>query len=331
MPVDPHIDPPLKALFEALAQDLPDAPAPDDHAEIRRRADETMLLIRPPVAETVTVADHQVAIDGETTIRVRTYRPAGLAQPSPTLFFIHGGGWYQGTLDTAEVEMGPLPELVPCATVSVEYRLAPEHPFPAAIDDCLAGYRWMLDHADEIGVDTSRIAIAGTSAGGNLAAALCLRLRDAGMTMPIVQLLDVPALDHTMASPSIVEMGEGAGLTAEAVSDYSGHYLAGHDPRDPIASPLHAADLSGLPPAVILSAENDPIRDDGERYLRALHEAGIPAACFRVLAQPHGGWVIPLTITSRLVLDVRVSTLRRAFAGTLDPLSPPPATVDAPS
>ena len=170
----------------------------------------------------------------------------------------------------------------------------PEHKFPIPLDDCTAAYRWMVDHADELGVDLDRLAIGGTSAGGNLAAALCLRIRDEQLPMPLLQLLDVPALDLTMASASVTEVGDGAGLTGAALAGYVEHYLA--DPADatnPLVSPLLADDLSGLPPAVIIVAEHDPVRDDGERYLVRLHEAGVAAASFRVLAQFHGGWIIP--------------------------------------
>ena len=317
-----HLDPPLQMLFGAM-RDAPqeDPPAPDDYDEIRRRADTTMLLIRPAFSDDVETAEHEIAVDAG-TIRVRTYRPRSLATPMPTLFFIHGGGWFQGNLDTAEVEMGLHPDAVPCFVVSVEYRLAPEHKFPIPLDDCTAAYRWMIDHAEELGVDIDRLAIGGTSAGGNLAAALCLRIRDEQMPMPLLQLLDVPALDLTMGSASVTEVGDEAGLTGEALAGYVEHYLA--DPADavnPLASPLLADDLSGLPPAVVVVAEHDPVRDDGERYLVRLHEAGVAAASFRVLAQFHGGWIVPVTITSRLVADLRVAALQRAFAGTLDPLA----------
>lgn len=315
-----HLDPPLQALFAALRAAAPEEPpATDDHDEMRRRANSTMLLVRPPLPADMEVAEHEVPVPGA-VIRVRTYRPAGVAAPMPTLFFVHGGGWFQGNLDTAEVEMGAMAERVPCFAVSVEYRLAPEHPFPVPLDDCVAAYEWMLANAEQLGVDITRIAIAGTSAGGNLAAALCLVARDRGLTAPVVQLLDVPALDLTLGSPSVTEVGEGAGLTGEMLGAYVRHYLA--EPGDalqPYASPLLAPDLSGLPPAVIIVAEHDPVRDDGERYLVRLHEAGVPAASFRVLAQFHGGWVIPFTMTSRLVPDLRRDTLRRAFDGTLVP------------
>jgi len=317
-----HIDPPLRMLFDGMAEGPAEAPPdPDDHSEIRRRANETMLLVRPTFSADLETNDVTIPVDGA-EIAVRTYRPSGLAAPMPTLFFVHGGGWFQGNLDTAEVEMGPLPERAPCFTVSVDYRLAPEHPYPVPLDDCLAAYRWMIDNAETLGVDTTRIAIAGTSAGGNLAAALCLRLRDEGLPMPILQLLDVPALDLTMSSESVTSKGTGAGLTGEAATAYAIAYIGGADAANPYISPLFADDLSGLPPAVVIVAEQDPVRDDGERYVQRLHEAGVAAAGFRVLAQIHGGWIIPLTVTSRLVPDLRVTALQRAFARTLDPLNP---------
>jgi acetyl esterase len=318
-----HVDPPLKMLFDAMAAAPASTPPdPEDHDEVRRRANETMLLIRPQFAADIETTDVELPVDAG-AITVRTYRPASVPLPMPTLFFIHGGGWFQGNLDTAEVEMGTLPESVPCFTVSVAYRLAPEHRFPTPLDDCHAAYRWLVENADSLGVDVTRIAIAGTSAGGNLAAALCIRIRDEGLPMPVVQMLDAPALDLTMASPSVATNAEGAGLTREALSGYVGRYLrdAG-DATNPLASPLFADDLSGLPPAVIVVAEHDPVRDDGERYLARLHDAGVAAASVRVLAQFHGAWIIPITVTSRVVADLRIATLRRAFEGTLDPLAP---------
>jgi acetyl esterase len=308
--VEVKLDPPLQAIVDALAAQRPAESEPDLDKR-RAEADATMMLVHRPEAG-VTKTDH-VAGD----VAVRVLRPDGLPTPAPALFFIHGGGWFQGNLDTSEVECGHMATRAGCVVVFVDYRLAPTHPHPAALTDCVTAYRWVLDNAAELGIDTARIAIGGTSAGGNLAAAVCLYLRDHGVPMPILQLLDVPCLDFTLSSPSYTDVGTGAGLTTDAVREYVGWYLgADGDATDPYASPLHAADLSGLPPAFIVVAEYDPVRDDGERYLRALHAAGVAAACFRVLGHFHGGWVIPLTATSHLVEDVRASALRRAFEGS---------------
>ena len=304
------LDPPIQRLFDLFA-DRPVVP-PDDLDERRRQADATMVLASTGPQLGVSVADHTVPVaDGEITVRVTRPDAAG---PAPALLFIHGGGWSQGNLDTAEVECGPLASTVPCAVVSVGYRLAPEHPFPTPLDDCVAAYAWLLDQAEALGIDATRIAVGGTSAGGNLAAALCLATRDRGLPMPCFQLLDVPGLDLTLGSPSITDPTTQIGLTGPAVAEYAGWYVP--DPADrtnPLVSPLLAPDLSGMSPALIVVAEHDPVRDDGERYLAALHAAGVSAAAVRVLSHPHGGWVIPGTLTHHLVRDLRAAALRQAF------------------
>jgi acetyl esterase len=313
------LDPPLRAILEAFGRAQPTPP--DDLDERRRQADATMLLASTGPEDGVTVADHAVPVTGgEISVRVSTPDHGGDRGTQPALLFLHGGGWFQGNLDTAAVECGPLASTVPCVVVSVGYRLAPEHPFPTPLDDCLAAYRWLLGHTGELGVDRSRIAVGGTSAGANLAAALCLAARDRGLPRPCLQLLDVPALDLTLSSPSIGDGDNQVGLTSDIVTTYVGFYVPDPTQRsDPLASPLLADDLAGLPPAVIVVAEHDPVRDDGERYLQRLHAAGVPAAAVRVLAHPHGGWVVPVTATHGLVLDLRAAALRRAFAGTLVP------------
>ena len=315
-----HLDPPLQMIIDLVSQAA--APAPRSTRPTSRpfvpRPMRRCCCCAAPLAPGIEVADHTIEVSGG-SIRVRTYRPDTIDQSAPAVLFIHGGGWMQGNLDTAEIESGPLAELVPCFVASVEYRLAPEHPFPTAIDDCLAAYHWLRDSSERFGLDPARIAVAGTSAGGNLAGALCIAARDAGLPLPCVQLLDIPALDLTLSSPSIHAVDTQAGLTGDDVARYAAQYLQGADATNPLASPLHAADLTGMPPAVIVVAEHDPVRDDGERYLQRLHESGVAAAAVRVLAHFHGGYFIPVTITSRLVLDLRVSALRRAFAGTLVP------------
>jgi acetyl esterase len=312
------LDPPLQRIADLLAG-AGDEPEPTDLDEIRAKANATMLILATERDPAIEVAEHTVAVEGG-EIRVRVLTPTDVPAPRPGLLFIHGGGWFQGNLDTAEVECGPLATLAGCVVVSVEYRLAPEHPFPVPLDDCTAAYEWLLGHVDELGIDPARIAFAGTSAGGNLAAALTLVARDRGLPQPLVQLLDAPALDLTLASPSMIEQGSDGGLTRDAVDTYAGYYVGERGDRThPRVSPLHEPDLTGLAPAVVVVAELDPVRDDGERWVEALHAADVPAACFRVAAQFHGGWVIPLTVTAGLVSDLRASALRRAFAGTLVP------------
>lgn len=304
-----QIDPAVQAVFVGLAASAP--PPPTDLEERRRQANSTMLLLATEEPGT-TSTDHSVAVPGG-SIRVRVRRPEG-TDVLPAVYFVHGGGWFQGDLDTAEIECGPLASQASCVVVSVEYRLAPEHPFPTPLEDVVAGWHWLHEHAAEHGIDTTRVAVAGTSAGGNLAAALCLVARERGLPLPLLQLLDVPALDLTGGSPSLSEVGDAAGLTATQVKEFADWYAGGTDLGDPLLSPLLADDLTGLPPAVVVVAEHDPVRDDGERWVAALQAAGVAAAGVRVLTHLHGSWILPGTLTAGMVRDLRVSALTRAFS-----------------
>jgi acetyl esterase len=317
------LDPPLQVIIDALSG-ARDAEPPADLDQRRAQSNQTMLLIGQPRGEGVVSTDHTIPVSGgEIVVRVLHPRrapsgPGAADGPLPTFFSLHGGGWFQGNLDTAEVEAGPMTGDLGCVTVLPGYRLAPEHPFPIPLDDCVAAYEWMLANADELGIDRDHVVVGGQSAGANLAAALALVIRDRGLHQPAAQLLDVPALDLTLASPSMATESAG-GLSGAEVEQFAAWYLDGHDPKDPLASPLHADDVSGLPPTVVLVAEMDPVRDDGERWVTRLHEAGVPAAGIRVQAQLHGSWIIPVTITSRLIPEMRRHVLREAFAGTLVP------------
>ena len=304
-----HVDPVVQAVFANIRP----GEVPTDLDERRAQANATFKLLYVPEAG-ATVEDHDLG-----AFRVRVIRPADATGELPGLLFIHGGGWFQGDLDTAEVECGPMATGVGCVVVSVDYRLAPEHPFPAPLEDCISAWEWLHEKAGALGIDSSRVAIAGTSAGGNLAAALCVAAKERGLPMPIAQLLDVPATDLTMQSPSLAAYAGNAGLTSAEVDQFASWYAGDTDRANPLISPLLAPSLEGLPPAVVLVAEHDPIRDDGERWVRALQGAGVPAMGIRVLAHLHGTWVLPFTVTSRLVQDLRQSALRRAFEGTLVP------------
>lgn len=312
------LDPPIRRIVEGLGGAAPERPA--DFAERRRQADETLLLIHPGPQPGVTYEDRTIAVDGG-EIPVRLLRPEALGAPMPTLLYLHGGGWSQGNLDTSEVECGPLASTVPCLVVAVGYRLAPEHPFPTPLHDCVAAYEWVLANHEELGVDPDRVAVGGGSAGANLAAALCLVARDRGLPLPCFQLLDMPAFDLTMSSASYDEHGH-PGFDRDAIGEWIGFYLGGDvEPTHPRVSPLFEPDLRGLPPALISVGELDPVRDDGERYLERLREADVPAVGIRVLGHPHGGWIIPVTATYRLMGDLRAAAVRRAFDGTLLPFA----------
>ena len=188
---------------------------------------------------------------------LRVYTPRGGSVPFPLLVFIHGGGFVVCDLGTHDALCRNLCAGAGCVVASVDYRLAPEHRFPAAPDDCLAATRWAAEHAAELGADPARVAVGGDSAGGNLAAVVALRVRDEGGPRLAAQLLLYPTTDAAAAAmPSLVENAEGFGLTARDMAWFKGHYLA--DPAqttNPHASPLRAADLRGLPPALVQTAE----------------------------------------------------------------------------
>jgi len=225
--------------------------------------------------------------DGE--IPLRLYRPAAGAKPLPALVYFHGGGWTIGDLDTHDVLCRELVERSGCAVVAVDYRLAPEHRFPAAVDDCVAAARWVHGQAAALGIDGARLALGGDSAGGNLAAVVALTLRDEGGPAVQLQLLIYPATDMRAVAPSHTANGQGYVLTADSVNYYRGHYIAARTQWDDWrASPLLHPDLSRLPPALVITAGFDPLRDEGRQYADALSQAGVPTqyVCFE--RQIHG-------------------------------------------
>ena len=221
-------------------------------------------------------------------IPVRVYTPEGDG-PFPLLVYVHGGSWVICTLDTHDGLCRRLANQAGCVVVSVDYRLAPEHPFPAAPEDCYAATQWVAAHATTLNGDATRVAVGGDSAGGNLAAVVALLARERGGPPLVFQLLIYPATDLRMGSPSIEENAEGYGLTKRDMLWFRGHYLrSAADATDPLASPLLAPDLRGVPPALIITAEYDPLWDEGERYGARLREAGVPVTISRYDGMIHG-------------------------------------------
>ncbi len=235
------------------------------------------------------VKDHAIA-SGTTRITVREYRPAGSAAmtQSPALLYLHGGGWTIGDLETHDVLCRSLCNQAQCVVLSVDYRLAPEHAFPTAYDDALAAFDWAVTEAQTLGIDASRIAIGGDSAGGNLAAAACIGLRDKPF-QPAFQLLIYPATDMRAVAPSHQRNGEGYLLTSDAIAWFTAQYLAqAADAIDWRASPLLAASHAELPPALVLTAGFDPLRDEGLQYADALSVAGVATQYICFERQIHG-------------------------------------------
>ena len=239
--------------------------------------------VAPGVELTDTTAAGQVG-----PLPVRVHRPAGLAGPLPLVVEYHGGGWTIGSLDHADWLCSNVAAAACALVVSVDYRLAPTHRWPAAAEDCYAALVDVVNRAEELGADPDRVAVMGDSAGGNLSAVVSLMARDRGGPRISFQGLLYPATDLTLSSPSLEENADAPILTRDDCVAFRDHYLGGQDPRHPYASPLFAPDLAGLPPALVQVAEHDPIRDDGLRYADALHAAGVPVRTTQYVGMPHG-------------------------------------------
>lgn len=284
MPLHPQ----LKVLADGMAAQgqKPMHELTPDEAREGYRALGTMMGAGEDVA---SVEDRRIpGPAGEIPLRI--YRPEG-SGPFGVLVFYHGGGWVIGGLDTHDRECRALCRGAGCLVVAVDYRLAPEHPFPAAVDDSFAALRWVGAHAADLGGDPARIAVGGDSAGGNLSAVMAQLARDAGGPSLRFQLLVYPAVDQRQPSlyPSMEENAAGPFLTRDSMEYFSGHYLCDGewDHTDPRLSPLLADSLEGLPPALVVTAEFDPLRDEGEAYAAALKEAGVAVELHRYDGMAH--------------------------------------------
>ncbi len=234
-------------------------------------------LAAPQTIEVHQIHDRTIPGPGG-EIPVRIYRPGG-DDAKPAIVFYHGGGWVIGSLDTHDGACRAYANATDAVVVSVDYRLAPEHPFPAASDDAFAALEWVHAQADDLGIDTTRVAVAGDSAGGNLAAVVAQIARDAGGPPVCFQLLIYPVTDHEFDSDSMNDNAEGYFLTRDAMRWFFSHYLDDQEQgADPLVSPIRASDLSGLPPAFVMTAEFDPLRDQGVAYAVAMSEAGTVVA-----------------------------------------------------
>ncbi|HLZ55573.1 MAG TPA: alpha/beta hydrolase [Ktedonosporobacter sp.] len=270
-----------------------------------------------PAGEAVAKVENRSIPGPAGEIPVRIYTPEGTG-PFPVLVFFHGGGWVICNLDTHDGQCRSLANGAGCVVVSVDYRLAPEHKFPAAPQDCYAATLWVAEHAAEINGDASRIAVGGDSAGGNLTAVVTQMVRDQGGPRLVFQLMIYPGTDFTSQTLSKKENGEGYFLTLEDMDWFEGHYLNSEaDKLNPLASPLLAKDLSNLPPALILTAEYDPLRDEGEEYGRRLREAGVPVIVRRYNGLIHGFFGMALIVDeAKRAVQETSQTLREAFAAS---------------
>jgi acetyl esterase len=287
---------------------------------------ERRALTQPAAPDVALVRDlHAQAADGNVPLRL--YRPLGSVADTrlPVLVYFHGGGWTMGDLDTHDTLCRELANGAGCAVVSVDYRLGPEHRFPAAVHDCIAATRWVQAHAAALGLDARRLAVGGDSAGGNLAAVVAIAARDDTKTagaLPIrFQLLIYPATDMRRGAASHQQLGQGYLLTQDTLAYFHDHYIddAAHD-LDWRASPLLHPDLRKLPPALVLTAGYDPLRDEGLAYAQRLSEAGVRTTHLCFERQIHG------FITMGRVIDeaneavaICADALRRALGFTPSP------------
>jgi len=279
----------MQGVIERAAKsDLP--PFHTVSAEAARRIyRETRAVLGPPVPEVGEVRD-LVAPGPAGPIPLRLYRGLATAAgaPSPVLIYFHGGGWTIGDLDTHDIVCRTLANNARCAVIAADYRMGPEHKFPAAVEDCVAVVRWVAQQAGRLAVDATRIAVGGDSAGGNLATVVAITLRDVGGPPLVFQALVYPATDQRMDSASHAKFGDGYLLTRKNMLWFRGNYLSPEDYDDWRASPIRAADLTRLPPAHIITAGYDPLVDEGRAYSDRLVAAGVPVLyeCFEGMA--HG-------------------------------------------
>lgn len=310
MPVTPEVQSILD--FIAAAEGPPREEL--DPAELRQGyAALNMVESRPEMA---SVTDRVVPGPGG-DIPIRVYVPTDEPGPRPVLVYFHGGGWVIGSVDTHDGTARAVAESSGVTVVSVDYRLAPENPFPAAIDDALAAIRWVVQHASELDVDPGRLALGGDSAGGNLAAVAAQELNTAGAVSVRFQLLIYPVTDGTMAYPSIDENAEGYFLTKATMTWFWQQYVGDGDRTGPRVSPMHAGDeaLAAAPPTLVITAEYDPLRDEGEAYAARLRAAGVDATATRYDGMIHGFFSMrDLIPEGKAAVDQAGEALRTALA-----------------
>jgi acetyl esterase len=286
------LDPQAALALQKLASHNAQAGPQPSPEQLRALYQSRRPFTEAPIPAVGISRDHRLS-QGSETLTVREIRPAQASaqQVLPALLYLHGGGWMVGDIETHDVICRTLANAAGCTVISPDYRLAPEHPFPAAYDDTLATHAWMLAHAEQLRIAPDRIAVGGDSAGGNLAAAACLGLRGLPHA-PVFQLLIYPVTGVRTDTASYQANGQGYGLTQAGMANYLAAYLGPAGPdglTEPWrAAPMLAASLKGLPPALVLTAGFDPLRDDGQLYADALSSAGVPTqyVCFE--RQIHG-------------------------------------------
>lgn len=279
MPLDPQAKAFLDKLSRTRLGGLHRLPVPLARAKFA--------LVTPfagPLVKDLEINEIRIA----NLLTARVYR-ASQENPVPALIYFHGGGWVVGSLDAVDAICRRIAKSSECTVISVAYRLAPEHKFPVPLEDCYLAVRWIFECADDLKVDRKRIAVGGDSAGGNLAAAVCLLARDRSGPRIAFQLLIYPATDASLDSQSQREFAEGFYLTRTEILWFLRHYLTRpEEAENPLVSPLKAKSLENLPRACVITAEYDPLRDEGEAYATHLREAAVPVELVRFDGMIHG-------------------------------------------
>ena len=256
--------------------------------ELRQQLRTMVALMDEPAPKLARIED--ITIPGPAgAIPARLYDAAAAdATARPVVAYFHGGGWVQGDLETHHGLCARIAERAGVIVVAVDYRLAPEHPFPAAVDDCFAAYRWLRAHASELGGDPLRVAVAGDSAGGNLSAVVSQQAARAGEAVPACQVLIYPAVDFALDTPSHADLAEGHIIPRDRILWYAARYIPNEADRlDPRAAPLRTPDLRGQPPALVITGGFDPLRDEGLAYAEKLRAAGVDVVYHEYPGQIH--------------------------------------------
>lgn len=309
MPLDPEAQRVVDAMVALNLKPI-ESSTPDEARESLRLRTAAL----GPFEDVAAVADHRVPVAGG-EITVRAYAPGGPG-PHPVLVYYHGGGWVAGDLYTHDGLCRSIANAARCTVISVDYRRAPEFKYPVAADDSYAALLWIVAHAARLGIDPRRVAVGGDSAGGNLATVVALMARERRGPGLVHQVLIYPVTDHDLNTPSYLENATGYVLTREGMRWFWNHYLArAAQGEEPHASPLRAPSLAGLPPALVMTAECDPLRDEGEAYAARLRDAGVPVTVTRYAGMFHGFVRMTRILgKARIALDEIAGSLQKAFA-----------------
>jgi acetyl esterase len=309
MPLDPQ----AQNVVDTIAA-LNLKPIMDSTPTEAREAMRTRTAGLGPVEDVPAVADHRVPVEGG-EITVRLYAPAGVG-PHPVLVFYHGGGWVIGDLYTHDGLCRSIVNAAGCAVASVDYRLAPEFKFPVAVEDSYTALKWVAANGPRLGLDSARLAVGGDSAGGNLAAVMALLARDRRGPRILLQALVYPVTNYDFGAKSYVENATGYVLTTEDMRWFWRHYLSREEQgQEMTASPFRAKSLADLPPALVMTAGCDPLRDEGDAYAARLRDSGVPVTLTQYPGMFHGFLRMTRILDqARAALDEVATALRKALA-----------------